>query len=418
MKKSSIWFTIFTLVFVLGMSYLCTEYIFPFFQNNYTYSQTQCLTDSVTEDMDEYAIGNMYRDGGATARVVISYNGTEYSWGSGVCVASNGYTTTSLSTNVTASKGSYFATNYHVIEDKVTSSGFSVKVEVQDKDENGDLSYPSYSASVLWYNKDLDVAIVYTEYNFGYVAMRDSWIEYDENGRQSESGFVIGTPLEDQYRFRITTGGIGASISGLYANTLKTVEGHEVVDNFYEDGMDLSADIAPGNSGGGVFDKKGRLVGLATFTATYSNGGNTAFNGATPIYPIMKVLDKVIDNNENNAGHKIYDLEKLNIKGYDGNEAYAIKDKQGYLDGNYYSSVTFEDYGYYIFSSSIGLSKVAVENVELYRNGENIAEAEILDRNDLIFILLKANAGDKLIVTYKSTTGLITGTKTKEITLS
>lgn len=413
MKKGGFWFVVFTLVFVLGFSYVCNEYIVPFFNVKYTYSETKCITDSITEDMDVYQIADKYSKEGAVTRVVISYGGTDISWGSGVCVASNGYKTTSLVAEYTASKGSYFATNYHVIEDLVTSSGYSVRMEMEEKDENGDLSISEYPAKLLWQNKDLDVAIIYTEYNFGYVSMRDSWIDYDQTGRHRESVFIIGTPLDEQNRNRVTTGGIG-SIVGINANTTKVVGGKQVLNNYYEDVIDLTADISSGNSGGGVFDKKGRLIALATLGITYEDGGVSAYNGATSIYPVMKALDKVIVNNETTEVHKIYDLEALGIKGYDGNEANIIKSHSGYLDGNYYSNVTFSDYGYYVYSSSCGLSRGMVIKKAKLTQGDVVTEAEILDRNDLIYFLLKANAGDSLTITYN----IGTYSLSKNITLS
>lgn len=397
MKKSAIWFTVFTLVFVLGMSYLYTEFIAPFFRPTYTYSETSCVTDSVTEDMDAYDIRNKYSEAGAVTRVVIYSGGTAISHGSGVCIASNGYKTTSLDVEYTASRGSYFATNYHVI-DSVLTNGYTVKVEMEEKDENGELPLeaPTYSARVLWSNKDLDVAIIYTEANFGYVSMRDNWIDCGKQGRLTESVFTIGTPITAQNRNRVTTGGI-ASIEGIYSYT---VEGN-YLDNYYEDVMDLSAEISSGNSGGGIFDKNGELVGLTTLGISYSDGGVTSFNGGVSIYPIMKVIDKVIYNNEVSEIHKIYDLEKLKIKGYDGYEATIMKNKSGYLDGKIYSDITFDDYGYYIESSSIGINKKVITEAKLTRESETIAQSKILDRNDLIYILLRANAGDKLLLTIE-----------------
>lgn len=418
MKKSGVWFTIFTLVFVLGASYLCSEYVIPFFKERYTYSETTCVTKSLTSDMDEYEKAQKYSDAGAVARIVICYGNTAVSHGSGVCVASNGYETTTLTTSYTAQKGSYYATNYHVIESLVTSNSYSVKVQVEEKDDNGDVTYPAYSAKLVWQNKDLDVAIVYTERNFNYVSMRDNWIDYGANGRQREGVFVVGTPLTTDNFNRVTIGGI-ASTYGLCANTLKTVNGTKMLDNYYEDGMDLSADIAPGNSGGGVFDKKGNLIGLATFTISYEDGGVSAFNGATSIYPVMKALDKVIVNNETHAGNTVYDLEALGIRGYDANEVYAMQAIEStyhtgtyYLDNHAYTSVSFADYGYYVYSSNCGLSHGdVIKNVTLKRGENVVADEEILDRNDLIYILLKANVGDKLVIT-------LDGTSTIEITLS
>lgn len=413
MKKNGFWVAIFGLVFVLGVSYLCTEYIIPFFREHVSYSESQCLTDNITEGMDAYDIRDMYSQGGAVTRVVIYRGATVVSHGSGVCVASNGYKTTSLETQYTASMGSYYATNYHVIDAVISSSSYSIEVEMEHKDENGDLSYPSYTAKLLWYNKDLDVAIIYSDYNSGYVTMRDNWIDYDQTGRHTESVFTIGTPLDTMHRNRITLGGI-ASISGIGSFTTTTISGRIVVNNWYEDGMDLNLDIAPGNSGGGVFDDKGRVVGLSTFSMTYDEGGSAALNGAVSIYPVMKTLDKVIVNNEKSSSNKIYDLEKLNIKGYDANEANIIADYSYYLDGAYYTGASLNEYGYYVKSSSCGLTdKMVIKSASINDGGT----VKIDDRNDLIYLLLKANAGDKLTVNYR-TYGSSNALSSKTITLS
>lgn len=413
MKKNGFWIAILSMACVLAVSFVCTQYIIPFFKTHYTYSETECLTNNITDDMDAYQIRDLYSQGGAVTRVVIYSGSTAVSHGSGVCIASNGYKTTSLSTEYTASKGSYFATNYHVIEDTISSS-YTIEVEMEHKDENGDLSYPSYPSKLLWYNKDLDVAIIYTEYNFGYVSMYDGWVDYDETGRHTQSVFVIGTPLDTMHRNRVTLGGV-ASITGIYANTETTVNGSSVVDNYYEDVIDLNVDISPGNSGGGVFDKSGRVIALASLSMQYEDGGENSLNGATSIYPIMKAIDKVIVNNETDENNKIYDIEKAGLKGYDANEAYAMRNyhtsRGYYLDGTYYSSVSFSSDGFYVYSSTWGLSNGSViKSITLTQSGQS-KTYKIEDRNDLLYTLLRANTGDTLDISYKTSLGL-SATKT------
>ena len=397
MKKGGFWFAVFTLVFVLGFSYVCTEYIIPYFRTHYSYSETTCLTDRVTSSMDVYDIARMYRDNGATVEVIIRRGGQDYSYGSGVCVASNGYKTSTLETEYTAAQGSYIATNYHVISPMIESSStsnFSVHVTSEKKDAEGNASEGTYPSEILWYNKDLDS---------------------EANKLDYEQIFVIGTPLQPMYLNRLTVGNIASNKSMTMMTVKELSSGTTVVDNLYEDVIDIYAGITPGNSGGGVFDANGYLIGLATLGSDVTDIGGNFMNGAVPIYPVMKALDKIIVNKETSATNKVYDLEKLNIKGYDENEAGIISYYSYYLDGQYYTNASLNETGYYINSSSIGLSSVLVKSVKVNDGEETFT---ILDRNDLIYLLLSLKEGDKVTFNYKISHILGSTTNSKTITLA
>ena len=74
--KKSFKATLLVLSLILVMSFTVTGcFHFWFFQRSY--SMTNCLTESITDDMDIYDIAKHYRDGGATVAVVYPFEATQ-----------------------------------------------------------------------------------------------------------------------------------------------------------------------------------------------------------------------------------------------------------------------------------------------------------------------------------------------------
>lgn len=432
--KKSFKSTLLVLVIILVMSFTVTGCFHFLLSSRRTYSRTNCLTENITDDMDIYDIAKFYRDGGATVAVnVKAYNTTtksDYeSLGSGVCVASKGYTTSI--DDYQANKGSYIVTNYHVI-DYFDSNEFSKQsIEIVTEKEE------AYKGELLWFNKNLDVAVVYCDgVNLNYVTMKDRLVECATADRLDyEPIFTIGTPLELDYLNRLTVGNVASNNSMMFYTTqtiypYTTLSGalsytnypsvynsrmnYSVLSNLYEDVVDIALGISPGNSGGGCFDKNGNLVGLSTLGGDVEETNGNQMNGMVAIYPIIQVLDKLIVNNEvNGANEEIFTLNSLGIKGLDRHEAsYVsfIKKETSYsnyfLDGVIYSSsyqsvFKFNDEGYYIISSSnkLNLSEGSVIKACKLNDGLN---QTINDRNDFIYFLLKANKGDSLTIVYSN----------------
>ena len=96
MKKTSWYAVLGTLLVVLVLSFLCTQFLLPLI-NEKTYSETNCLNDQITGEMDVYDIAKLYRDSNATCAVIVKGQSTEISnsyissLGSGVAIASKGY---------------------------------------------------------------------------------------------------------------------------------------------------------------------------------------------------------------------------------------------------------------------------------------------------------------------------------------
>ncbi len=439
MKKNSWLMVLGSLIMVLVLSFFCTQFLFPLFKTR-TYSETNCLTDSITEDMDVYDIAKLYRDSNATVAVIVKGQSSESgnyvtSLGSGVSVASKGYETTSLSEKCVANKGSYYVTNYHVIEMYDNSRYKSVSVSIMVEDEN------TYSCEVLWFNKELDLALIYCDtLNSDYVKMEDRWIACDENKKLDyETIFTIGSPLDTMYINRLTVGNI-ASNNELTMVTVKSIYPYSsngrisyyeymssnfafsttVLDNVYEDVIDVSLGITSGNSGGGCFTEDGVLIGLTTLGSDADETGGNQMNGVVSIYPVIEVLDKMILKNEMQENEVIIDIKSLGLVGMDAYEAvYSsyIKSQTSYsyyflneafYDSSYSSDFNFSDDGYYILSNNNSYSALSSVSrgciiTSCQINNENLQT--IADRNDLLYILLQVDSGDNLKINFKDEIG-------------
>ena len=193
---------------------------------------------------------------------------------------------------------------------------------------------------------------------------------------------------------------------------------HQVLSNTYEDVVDITVGITNGNSGGGCFDKNGYLIGLTTLGGNVSNTGGNQMNGIVPIYPILQVLDKLIENNEANGVNKIYSIEGLKIFGIDQNEAYICSSVYStsfpyyFIDGKFFPSnfkddFSFEGEGYYILTNSnTALSQMTKGCIITGIEFEGQGMIEVLDRNDLIYALLKLENSQNVTFYYKNTLGL------------
>lgn len=435
---------IISLVVVFALAFLTTNYLLPLFENLFnkrTYSQTNCLTEMITEDMDIYDIAKSYRDGQATVAVKLSVKNVienEYyaPLGSGVCVASKGYKT-SIDNNLVASMGSYIATNYHNIEYFYNSDYADCSVSIMTEKEE------TYPCEIVWYNEDLDLALLYCDgVNINYVTMKDRSLFCEDNEKLDyEQVFAIGTPLDTEYINRLTIGNVASNNPMLfytgqiiypktnflgtptgYTNTpTGSATGYEVLSNTYEDTIDVAVGITNGNSGGGCFDSNGYLVGLTTLGGNVDKTHGNQMNGVVPIYPIIEVLDKVIANNETQSNHSIYSLQNLNIIGFDAYEAGIVSAKYyeavendydlqyHFYDGKFYSSSYASDFnftkdGYYILSNgNSALGTMTRGSVITSAQIDGQSKVDIVDRNDLIYLLLQIDNGDSVTFYYDNT---------------
>ncbi len=446
MKKSYL-AIIMSLVFVLCVS--LGAYIFFAKDDGYKPDiEGYCANEKVSENMSRTDMAKIYKD--SCIAVIVESKApnrsyTNISTGSGVCVASEGYQTEYKY----SAKQSYFATNYHVIsyacDPMYSSYSTSISIEL-------DGSTARYPASLVWYDKNMDVAILASEFEgadaekitMGYIKMRDRIVDCKaEDKLLYEEIFVLGTPLDLQYKNTLTLGitsnpnleMVEASGTEVYTYFLNGVFKYttdksavsgsyqtlQAYDNIYENVVMMNCDITHGNSGGGVFDSYGNLIGLATLGLDVELTGSASINFLVPIYPVMQVLDRVILQNEGMNGESIYSLASLGIKVVDSEEAERVGDVvlavngalSYYFDGEFYkkadysSTFSFSEEGACVLKSGQGVPHGFIIKSVDKNDGNQIT---IKDRNDLIYFLLGCKSGER--INFNGKLGLISRTYT------
>ena len=185
-------------------------------------------------DSYPYGYGNGGNDNGSNSREI------EYGSGSGVVVAEH-----------------YVLTNYHVVEG---ASSLKVAVPTEDPD-NPDLLDATVAAS----DEDLDVAVLYVpDLTLAPVSLGDS-----DELQVGDLVFNIGNPLG--FTNTVTAGIVSALDRDV--NTGTSVDRYGRRTQVVNTMIQTDAAINSGNSGGGMFDTAGLLVGIPTLK--YSSSGST-----------------------------------------------------------------------------------------------------------------------------------------------
>lgn len=180
-----------------------------------------------------------------------------------------------VGSGVVVSDDSYVVTNNHVIE-----SADSIYVVVGEEE---------YPAELVATDADSDVAVLLCkDLNVVPATLGNS----DELS-VGDYALVIGNPLGETFANTLTTGvisGLGRDVSSAGASTS--------VNNFIQ----TNAQINSGNSGGGLFNIAGELVGITSMKLS-NNGyyGSAAIEGigfAIPINTVKDVADDLIEYGE------------------------------------------------------------------------------------------------------------------------
>ncbi len=291
-------------------------------------------------------------DSVVTISVVNEQTNAQITMGSGVCIRDGGY----------------IVTNYHVIYKVLQTSGLKIYVFL-----NGEKV--GYESELLWSNANLDVAIIHCEKSdIPYVNVVDRVISSENRLKLLEPVIAIGTPLDFAYQNSCTFG----YVSGLDRYSVSSSSGG-LSSNVYENLIQHTASISNGNSGGGLFDMNGYLIGLNTLGS--DNGNDMYF--AVPIFPILIVLDDVIECYETGTQ---YQLPTLGVSVIDS----ITCDIYGYdtitTDGLYISEVN---------GSAQGIVEVGDIMVSISSSNNSFS---ITCRNDLIYALLQMSSGETVTV--------------------
>ena len=185
-----------------------------------------------------------------------------------------------VGSGVVVSKDGYILTNAHVVQD-----GKVEKIDVLLT--NGKKS----SAKLLWYDTTLDLAVIKTDLTgLKPVEMGDS-----DKVQIGDKAIAIGNPLGLDLQSTLTSGYISGK-----DRTITLQNGLQM------DGlMQTDAAINSGNSGGGLFDQEGKLIGINTAKASAEGIGFTI-----PINVAKSIVDNIITGGS-------FEGVKLGISGVD-----------------------------------------------------------------------------------------------------
>ena len=185
-----------------------------------------------------------------------------------------------VGSGVVVSKDGYILTNAHVVQD-----GKAEKIEVLLT--NGKKS----SAKLLWYDTTLDLGVIKTDMTgLKPVEMGDS-----DKVQIGDKAIAIGNPLGLDLQSTLTSGYISGK-----DRTITLQNGLQM------DGlMQTDAAINSGNSGGGLFDQEGKLIGINTAKASAEGIGFTI-----PINVAKTIVDNIVSGGS-------FEGVKLGISGVD-----------------------------------------------------------------------------------------------------
>ena len=219
-----------------------------------------------------YGYGN--RSGGSDENA----KEVEYATGSGVVIASGGYV----------------LTNYHVVE-----GASSLKV---NSNSTGEMK--EYDAVLIAYDSDLDIAILQAEdLDLPYVSLGDS-----DTLQVGDWAICIGNPLGVQFSGTTTAGIVSALNREVTTSTSYDKYGRKQETSNVM--IQVDAAINSGNSGGGMFNVNGELMGIPTLKysgSMYSSASVEGIGMCIPINSAKPLIEKVLSgevtaSNKNQTG--------------------------------------------------------------------------------------------------------------------
>lgn len=268
------------------------------------------------------------------------------------------YTTVSLwyqyvsggaGSGVIISEDGYIITNNHVI---CGSDGTTIAEKITVRLTDGS----EYDATVVGTDADADIAIIKIDKSgLTPAVMGDS-----DTLSVGEDVIAVGNPL-GELGGSVTNGIISAldreiSVNGVEMNLLQT-----------------NAAVNPGNSGGGLFNMRGELIGVVN--AKSSGDGVEGLGFAIPVNDALNVAEQLMEygyvKGKVVIGISLYDVTDASMARYLGLSGY----------GTYITDVTA---GYNDDVLQVGDRIISV-------NGEEISSSE-----DVTAIVKKASVGDKL----------------------
>ena len=162
----------------------------------------------------------------------------------------------------------YIVTNNHVVENATT-----VEVTLNNN--------KTYEAKIIGTDPATDVALIKIEADgLPTLELADS-----DKLRLGEWVLAIGSPLGEQLRSTITAGIVSAK-----GRSMPSYDGQFKIESFIQ----TDAAVNPGNSGGALVNKEGKLVGINTAIVS-TTGSYTGYSFAVPSNIVKKIVGDLIE---------------------------------------------------------------------------------------------------------------------------
>ena len=262
-------------------------------------------------------------------------NQVESGAGSGVIISSDGYILTCA----------------HVVDGAST-----ITVTIGDKD---------YTATLVGEDTTSDIAVIKIDAD----GLTPATVGNSDSLKVGQSVMAVGNPL----------GELGGTVTGGMISSLNrsvTIQGSSSVNTMSLIQMDAS--VSPGNSGGGLFNMNGELVGIVNAKSSSSDAEGLGF--AIPINDAIKVAQELLEN--------------------------------GYVTGRPYLGITYLAVTDAQTASQLGVNAYGVYVVEVVKGGPaekaglqagdrivSVDGTEIASKDDLGTLMQKHAAGDTLSIT-------------------
>ena len=262
-------------------------------------------------------------------------NQVESGAGSGVIISSDGYILTCA----------------HVVDGAST-----ITVTIGDK---------AYTATLVGEDTTSDIAVIKIDAD----GLTPATVGNSDSLKVGQSVMAVGNPL----------GELGGTVTGGMISALNrsvTIQGSSSVNTMSLIQMDAS--VSPGNSGGGLFNMNGELVGIVNAKSSSSDAEGLGF--AIPINDAIKVAQELLEN--------------------------------GYVTGRPYLGITYLAVTDAQTASQLGVNAYGVYVVEVVKGGPaekaglqagdrivSVDGTEIASKDDLGTLMQKHAAGDTLSIT-------------------
>ena len=262
-------------------------------------------------------------------------NQVESGAGSGVIISSDGYILPCA----------------HVVDGAST-----ITVTIGDKD---------YTATLVGEDTTSDIAVIKIDAD----GLTPATVGNSDSLKVGQSVMAVGNPL----------GELGGTVTGGMISALNrsvTIQGSSSVNTMSLIQMDAS--VSPGNSGGGLFNMNGELVGIVNAKSSSSDAEGLGF--AIPINDAIKVAQELLEN--------------------------------GYVTGRPYLGITYLAVTDAQTASQLGVNAYGVYVVEVVKGGPaekaglqagdrivSVDGTEIASKDDLGTLMQKHAAGDTLSIT-------------------